>query len=633
MAIALEMGRNVLANIVLMAVFSATILILGSASAIAVPRNMDIYQNIPPYDHHYINDDKAHQWSVRELIKTKLDLIEHLSTKYRKELIQARKEVTTQCGSLRNVNTIYCEACELFVDGAKALLQQGATAEDLEKFALKACIDFQIEDDKVCSAVVVEFKDELIGVLIELAYTPKEVCGFILGKDCGAPFNPIAMWNVTFPYVPKPPVVPPAPPKPGSPTLKVLHITDMHLDPVYMEGTNAECGEPVCCRPEDGFPGPGPTAAGKYGDYRNCDTAAAALDNLFEYFNSIQDQFDYIVFTGDLPPHYIWNQSRADQLTSLSTFTNYMLKYLPNKKVYSAMGNHESAPVNSFPPPFITGNNSESWLYQAAAESWLHWLPQETSITIEMAGYYTVKPYPGLRIISLNMNMCNNLNWWLYINTTDPAGMLQWFISELQDAEIVGDKVHVLGHIDPGSSDCLKPWSWNYYKIVNRYESTIVGQFFGHDHSDTFKMFYDEETMTRPLGVAYIPGSITTYSYLNPGFRIYEIDGNYTGASWIVQDYTNYYLNLTSANMYGNPVWQMEYNAKEAYGLTSLFPQDWNELIYKMKTDDRLFQTFCIVNMKSAPNTCDQCNADCRKGYLCSLKTGRSGDPKICNDL
>lgn len=30
---------------------------------------------------------------------------------------------------------------------------------------------------------------------------------------------------------------------------------------------------------------------------------------------------------------------------------------------------------------------------------------------------------------------------WLYINATDPAGMLQWFISELQDAEDAGDKV------------------------------------------------------------------------------------------------------------------------------------------------------------------------------------------------
>ena len=44
-------------------------------------------------------------------------------------------------------------------------------------------------------------------------------------------------------------------------------------------------------------------------------------------------------------------------------------------------------------------------------------------------------------MISLNMNFCNSGNWWLLINTTDPAGMLDWLITELQDAENKGDKV------------------------------------------------------------------------------------------------------------------------------------------------------------------------------------------------
>lgn len=51
----------------------------------------------------------------------------------------------------------------------------------------------------------------------------------------------------------------------------------------------------------------------------------------------------------------------------------------------------------------------------------------------------------------------------------------------------------------------------------SRYESTIAGQFFGHTHLDEFQMFYDEATMNRPLGVAFIAPSITTYVDLNPG--------------------------------------------------------------------------------------------------------------------
>ena len=35
----------------------------------------------------------------------------------------------------------------------------------------------------------------------------------------------------------------------------MLHITDIHLDPDYSVGSNAECGEPLCCRDDDGPPG------------------------------------------------------------------------------------------------------------------------------------------------------------------------------------------------------------------------------------------------------------------------------------------------------------------------------------------------------------------------------------------
>ncbi len=51
----------------------------------------------------------------------------------------------------------------------------------------------------------------------------------------------------------------------------------------------------------------------------------------------------------------------------------------------------------------------------------------------------------------------------------------------------------------------------------SRYESTITGQFFGHTHVDEFQMFYDEDTLTRPLSVAFIAPSVTTYVNLNPG--------------------------------------------------------------------------------------------------------------------
>lgn len=152
----------------------------------------------------------------------------------------------------------------------------------------------------------------------------------------------------------------------------------------------------------------------------------------------------------------------------------------------------------SFPPPFVTEENiTISWLYDELDTLWSQWLPNTTSQTIRRGAFYSVLVRPGFRIITLNMNYCNNKNWWLLLNNTDPAAELQWLIYELQSAEFSNEKVHIIGHIPPGESDCLKIWSRNYYSIISRYESTIVAQFYGHTHFDEFEVFYDPKNLSK----------------------------------------------------------------------------------------------------------------------------------------
>ena len=55
--------------------------------------------------------------------------------------------------------------------------------------------------------------------------------------------------------------------------------------------------------------------------------------------------------------------------------------------------------------------------------------------------------------------------------------------------------MHIIGHIFPHGY--IKEFGWNYHKIVTRFESTIVGQFFGHTHQDSFEVFFDDENRTR----------------------------------------------------------------------------------------------------------------------------------------
>ena len=68
-----------------------------------------------------------------------------------------------------------------------------------------------------------------------------------------------------------------------------------------------------------------------------------------------------------------------------------------------------------------------SWLYEVLADNWIKLgLPEDTRTSILNGAFYTTIVRSGLRLISLNMNYCGDQNYWLFINSTDPLGQLQW---------------------------------------------------------------------------------------------------------------------------------------------------------------------------------------------------------------
>lgn len=62
----------------------------------------------------------------------------------------------------------------------------------------------------------------------------------------------------------------------------------------------------------------------------------------------------------------------------------------------------------------------------------------------------------------------------------------------------------------------------------------MTAQFYGHTHNDEFEVFYDLTDNTRAIAVAYIGPSVTTYTYLNPGYRIYYVDGDRDGSTRVI---------------------------------------------------------------------------------------------------
>jgi len=545
------------------------------------------------------------------------------------DLKQVVKEIETSV-----MTSVSCSACKAGVGLLQHYVDSGKSTDDIVHAATKLCISMKIESRRVCEGIIDLMAEEVVYVLSRLILTADEICGFVIGDVCATPYNPYHDWEVPLPPILKPTALVNLPATNVRP-MKVLHLSDTHFDPYYHEGSNAACSEPLCCRLTDGIPSSPTDGAGRWGDYRKCDTPRKTIESMLSHIATYHQDIDFVIWTGDLPPHDVWNQTRSDNLYVLRETVRQLTFYFPKARIFPALGNHESSPVNSFPPPNIEAQYSMDWLYDELDLLWRRWLPDSTSPTVRRGAFYSVLAGPGLRMISLNMNYCNNKNWWLLLNSTDPAQELQWLIYELQSAELKGEKVHILGHIPPGHSDCLKVWSHNYYRIVNRYEATIAGQFFGHTHFDEFEVFYDETYRGRASSIAYIGPSVTPYYGLNPGYRIYHVDGNYQGSTRTVLDHETWIMDLQEANRHAveSPRWYRLYTAREAFRMPSLTPQDWDHLIQRMTYDDNLFQTYYKLYWKASPVR-PECDAECKKRLLCDLKSGRSNDRTLtCQEI
>lgn len=246
--------------------------------------------------------------------------------------------------------------------------------------AIKICTLLKIAPPAVCQSAVQLFQDDMVDVWTRSVLRPSEACGLLLGSSCGH-WDIFSSWNVSLPAVPKPSPQPPEPPAPGSPVSRVLFLTDLHWDQSYLEGTDPNCENPLCCRQDSGPPPASRPGAGYWGEYSKCDLPLRTLESLLSGLGPA-GPFDMVYWTGDIPAHNIWQQSRQDQLRALTTVTDLVKKFLGPVPVYPAVGNHETTPVNGFPPPFIEGNQSSHWLYEAMAKAWEPWLPAEALRTL-----------------------------------------------------------------------------------------------------------------------------------------------------------------------------------------------------------------------------------------------------------
>ena len=304
--------------------------------------------------------------------------------------------------------------------------------------------------------------------------------------------------------------------------------------------------------------------------------------------------------------------------------TGLLKKYFPTTPVYSIFGNHACFPVNQFNYEL----DAEKWLLDGFAENWGYWLDSDAIASIKKRGTYAMlHPGTNLRLVALNTQACNNQNFYLWVNSTDPGGQVQWLWQTLAAAEKNKEVVYLYGHYYLADDGCLKYWSYHLNALIDRFENIIAGMFFGHSHEDTFHInrgVYNNN----PTRIQFVSPSITTYTDKNPSFRIYTADND----TKLVTDYSQYRVDLPKANLNPSapPQFELAYKFRSLYNVPDMQPQTLYELALQMNNNQTLALTY-LANQGTGVNPPTSCNAQCLHSLFCDVTYGVGDQIDNCN--
>ncbi|XP_066151569.1 acid sphingomyelinase-like phosphodiesterase 3b [Euwallacea fornicatus] len=399
-------------------------------------------------------------------------------------------------------------------------------------------------------------------------------------------------------------------------------ITDIHYDPHYTVHSDYKRG---CWRHENnggsssnrngnkGQRRASDENLGKYGEY-NCDSTWELIESAAKFMKSRQsDNVEFVLWTGDGLSHFaIKHLSESHQLEMVQALTDLLGKTFPVQFVFPALGHDD--------PPFK----------KHLGRMWSRWLPTDSIKNFETGGYYIIeRKLRKLQIIVLNTDLMRTSE-----ADEDANRQWRWLDKVLFKFEKNKQTAYLVGHVAPGhderQSGLFQPThksysnyhNQKYLDLVRNYSSTIVGQFFGHLHSDTFRVVYDKDG--DPASWAMIAPSITPKrNHLgpnNPALRLYKFNRD-TGQ---VYDYTQYYMDLSQANSHSKAEWTVEYNFTSYYGLNEISSENLHNLARKFISTGQgvssLFQRYHLANtVKVPPHPRDNCDLSCVHNHYCAI--------------
>ncbi|KAF8521774.1 Metallo-dependent phosphatase [Hysterangium stoloniferum] len=451
-----------------------------------------------------------------------------------------------------------------------------------------------------------------------------------------------------------------APPPSGKAPLKVVHLSDFHIDPRYAIGTEANCSDFLCCRPGVSNPdvpvGSFSLPAPRFGAYE-CDTPWMLSNTIMHAIGpltginskSSTPANTFTIFTGDLTSHDNDNQLSRAYVEYVESAVYSQFKDHLVGPVYAAMGNHDTWPQAFDAPHSIQPGQLSAqfeWNYGHLAKLWETegWISEQVSKVSQAtySAYSTLTPQ-GLKIITINTDFWYTGNWFNFINMSNPdvSGMLRFVTDALQAAEDAGQRVWIIGHVLTGwDGTSAFPNGPNlFYQIIERFSPHVIANvFMGHIHDEVRYLYYQNNgtvmNADTALTTTWVGGSVTPLAGLNSGFSMYEVDPETFD---VMEAYTwfadvNSFHQLDSQTEVG-AAYHFEYSTRDTYGGGFDWPATaplnatwWHHVSESFLTTPSLVDKWTLNQGRQSALTQNCTSTECQQAKVCYL---RSGSPPV----
>jgi len=312
-----------------------------------------------------------------------------------------------------------------------------------------------------------------------------------------------------------------------------------------------------------------------YGNDTGMDLWRQFLAKADEVIKETHPQF--VVYTGDLPAHYLCDSScylppasRATHNQNLSTILTGMRNladkhhlpffYMPGNNdglagdYYSFADELQQTPLslvpdsaNPYPALNIVAGNKAPCLVS---------MPHPTM------GYYSARPVKDLRLVCLNTVIYSKKFTAVDGSQPDSDRLIQmnWLAAQLAEARAMKEKVYIAMHIPPGMDAYSNKPMWDkgkngtswlnmFLALTSTYKDDISGILYGHTHMDEVRRLYDSTGKNITEVAISCPG-VTPQHMNNPGFKTVTFDEGNKELTGFTTYYTRLGLNSWGTSTY-----------------------------------------------------------------------------------